>query len=262
MSKIKNKIIDLNNKNKKALTVFLTSGFPIPNSFVELVINVAEAGADIIEIGLPFSDSLADGPVIQKSYVQSLSNKIDLVETLKYISQIKNKIDLPIILIAPANLILSYGRDNFCNAASRAGLDGLIIPDIPLEEYEDYFTKSFNIFDKILLTTPTSSEERIKLIDEKSSGFLYYTSVNGTTDTEQSFDEEVLKNLEHTYEIIKNNKMQIGFDFSTPEEIKKFLPFCDGVIVGSAIIKTLETDDEKFTNTINLIKKLKSACNI
>ncbi|MCB9208026.1 MAG: tryptophan synthase subunit alpha [Ignavibacteriales bacterium] len=260
MSAIRYKIENINSKGEKALTVFLTSGFPNPQKFVKLVLEIEKAGADLIEIGLPFGDSLADGPVVQSSYVESLKNKINLTKTLEYISEIKSKSDIPIILMSSSNPILNYGKNKFCTESKNAKVDGLIIPDVPLEEYDDFFTRDFTQFDKILLTTPTSSEKRIKSIDEKSSGFLYCVSVVGTTGVRNNFDEYVLQNLNRTYKIASKNKMQIGFGISSGEDVKRFSPYCDGVIVGSAVIKSLLTDDEKFTNTIKLVKELKEAC--
>jgi tryptophan synthase alpha chain len=260
MSAVKNKIESINSQNEKTLTVFLTSGFPNPEKFVDLVLAVEKAGVDIVEIGLPFADSLADGPVIQASYIEALKHNINIDKTLEYISEVKSRSDIPIILMSSSNPILNYGKENFCEKASKVKIDGLIIPDVPLEEYDDFFTSDFDVFDKILLTTPTSSEERIKNIDEKSSGFLYCVSVVGTTGVRNKFDDYVLQNLDRTYKIASKNKMQIGFGISSGEDVKRFAPICDGVIVGSAIIKSLSTDDSNFSRTIKLVKELKVAC--
>lgn len=259
MSLINKKIESVNAKGEKALTVFLTAGFPNPQKFVDLVLAVEKAGADLIEIGLPFGDSLADGPVVQSSYVEALKYKINLVKTFAFISDIKTKTDIRIVLMSSSNPILNFGKEKFCLEAKKAKVDGLIIPDVPLEEYDDFFTSDFDQFDKILLTTPTSSEERIKNIDEKSSGFLYCVSVVGTTGVRNKFDEYVLQNLDRTYKIASKNKMQIGFGISSGEDVKIFSPYCDGVIVGSAIIKSLSNDDDNFSKTIELVKELKKA---
>lgn len=260
MSVISNRIKIVNSKGEKALTVFLTAGYPNPEKFVDLVLSVEKAGADLIEIGLPFGDSLADGPVVQSSYVEALKYKINLVKTFAFISDVKTQSDIPIVLMSSSNPILNFGKEKFCLEAKNAKVDGLIIPDVPLEEYDDFFTSDFDEFDKILLTTPTSSEERIKNIDEKSSGFLYCVSVVGTTGVRNKFDEYVLQNLDRTYKIASKNNMQIGFGISSGEDVKMFSPYCDGVIVGSAIIKSLSTDDYSFRNTIKLVEELKEAC--
>lgn len=262
MSKISNKIEEVNNSKEKTLTVFLTSGFPNPDDFVEMSLKLIEAGADIIEIGIPFGDSLADGPVIQSSYTKVLKNNINVSRTFAFIKQIKAKVDTPIIIMTSSNLVLHYGKSKFCEDAKLVGVDGLIVPDVPLEEVNDFFTSDFDLLDKILLTTPTSSSERISKIDNASSGFVYCVSVVGTTGVQNEFDNYVFENIKRTYELVKKNKMQIGFGISSPENVKQFAPYCDGVIVGSAVIKSLGTDDSNYSKTVELIKKLKSACRL
>ena len=260
MSIVREKIESVNKQNEKALTVFLTSGYPNPEKFIDLVFAVEKAGADIIEIGLPFGDSLADGPVVQASYIEALKHNINIDKTLKFISEVKSKIDVPIILMSSSNPILHYGKKMFCNEALQAKIDGFIIPDVPLEEYDDFFDDEFNLFDKIMLTTPTSSKQRITDIDNLSKGFVYCVSVVGTTGIRNNFDRYVFENLERTYMTVKKNKMQIGFGISNGENVKQFAPYCDGVIVGSAIIKSLSDDDAHYSKTVKLIRELKSAC--
>lgn len=260
MSKIKNKIESENSKGEKSLTVFLTAGFPNTEKFVYNTLKLIDAGIDILEIGLPFGDSLADGPTIQQSYIQAIEQKVNLNKTLEFISLLKQETNIPIVLMSSSNPILKYGRKKFKEDSIEAGIEGVIVPDVPLEEYDDFFNNYFDDIDTILLTTPTSSEERIKKIDNKSSGFLYCVSVVGTTGIRNKFDSYVLKNLERTYKTINNNKMQIGFGISNEEDVKKFSPYCDGVIVGSAVIKSIANDSTNLTNTINLIKRLKIAC--
>ncbi len=259
MSKIQEKIETLNNRGEKALTVFLTSGFPDVNNFVDLALKIIDAGADILEIGLPFGDSLADGPVIQSSYTEALKNNVNPELTFELVNQITKKTDIPIILMSSSNPVLNYGREKFVKNAITNGIDGVIIPDVPIEEYDDFYENTFTGLDTIMLTTPTSSEERIKKIDEKSSGFLYCVSVVGTTGIRNKFDISVLENLERTYKIA-NNKMQIGFGISSPEDVKTFSPYCDGVIVGSAVIKSLTKNKNDFSDAVELVKELKSAC--
>lgn len=259
MSRIREKITSLNEKNEKALTIFLTAGFPNIENFVELALSIEKAGADILEIGLPFGDSLADGPVIQSSYTVALKNNVNLLATFNLISEIRKKSDIPIVIMSSSNPVLAFGKKKFVQYCINAKVDGIIIPDIPLEEYEDFYKNEFKEIDKILLTTPTSSQKRISTIDNKSSGFVYCVSVVGTTGVREKFDNYVFENLTRTYSIVKNNKMQIGFGISTAEDVKKFSPFCDGVIVGSAIVRTLSNDDKNFTKTIELVKELKRA---
>ncbi len=257
---IQKTIEKLNENNQKALSIFLTAGYPQVDSFVDLACKVYDAGADIIELGIPFSDPLADGPVIQKSSEAALSQGVSLSSALEMAGKIKEKVNKPLILMGYANPIKHYGSDKFINDAKENKVDGLIIPDIPIEEYEDFFTDKFSEFEIILLTTPTSSEERIKKIDEASSGFVYCVSITGTTGMRSNFGEEVKKNLERTYNIISKNKMMIGFGISSPENIRDYKNYTDGFIVGSAVIKLLKEDDANFIQTLQLIRDLSKAC--
>ncbi len=257
MSIIKEKIQYLNDRNEKALTIFLTAGFPDADNFVETALKIIDAGADILEIGLPFGDSLADGPVIQSSYIHALKNKVNLTRTFEMIRKIRDKSDVPLILMSSANPILNYSKEKFVSEAKQCGINGVIIPDIPFEEYDVFFEDLFSSIDTIMLTTPTSSDERIKKIDFKSKGFLYSVSVVGTTGVRNKFDSKVLSNLKRTYSLVKN-KMQIGFGISSAEDVKRFSPYCDGVIVGSAIIKLLGKNNVQ--EAIKLVKELKKAC--
>jgi len=258
MSIIEKKINSLNRIGEKALTVFLTAGYPNIKNFSELALKIIDAGADILEIGLPFADSLADGPIIQSSYIEALKQNVNLESTFDLIAEIRAKTDIPLILMSSSNPILNYGKSNFTEDAKQAGVNGVIIPDVPLEEYDDFFEDGFCGLDKIMLTTPTSSEERIKKIDEKSSGFLYCVSVVGTTGVRQKFDSYVLENLERTYKLA-NSKMQIGFGISSAVDVKRFSPYSDGVIVGSAIVKSLKYNSSDYLRTIELVRELKEA---
>ena len=258
MSKIKNTIEQINNDGKKALSIFLTSGFPTIDKFIDNTNQIIKAGADLIELGMPFSDPLADGGVIQQSSQIALQNGVTQKLTFQFAEQIKKKNKTPLILMGYANTIIQYGKKQFEQDAINAGVDGLIIPDVPLEEFDDFFLPFSNTLDKILLTTPTSRKNRIIELDQKSEGFLYCVSVSGTTGVRDGFDESVTNNLKLTYELVKNNKILIGFGISKPENIKQLFPFADGFIVGSAIIKLLK--DQKTDETVKLVKSLKKAC--
>jgi len=258
MSYIAKYIQKVNDNHRKVLSIFLTAGFPSKNNFVELAKNVLDAGADMMEIGIPFSDPLADGPVIQASSKIALDNGVTLKDVLNYSGTICLSTEKPVILMGYANPIRKYGLKNFLNDSANAGIKGLIIPDVPLEEYDSFFEFGTASLDVILLTTPTSTEERIKMIDDKSNGFVYCVSITGTTGTKDNFSDNVIHNITRTRSIIKKNKMLIGFGVSKPENIKTFAPHCDGVIVGSAVIKSLMYD--KITDTLKIIKELNKAC--
>lgn len=257
MDKISDYISQKNKNGEKVLSIFLTSGFPDKYKFAELAVDVLNTGADMLEIGFPFSDPLADGPTIQYSSQQALDNGINIKSTFHYVREIRKKTDKPIILMGYANPVLSYGLKNFAADAESTGVNGVIIPDVPVNEYNNFFNGDFNKLEKILLTTPTTSEDRIKKIDELSEGFVYYVSMTGTTGKQVKHSEEILAPLKKTYSLIKKNKMLIGFGISNPEDVKTFAPYCSGVIVGSAVIKSLMNEDKN--STLNLISELKEA---
>lgn len=252
--------IDGKNKNReKILNIFLTSGFPQKNNFVELASKVLDSGADMLEIGFPFSDPLADGPVIQYSSQVALENGINLNVTFNYLNEIRKNTDKPLILMGYANPVLNYGIKNFVKAAKENGANGVIIPDIPIEEYDNFFNNSFEGLDTILLVTPTTSNERIKIIDEKSDGFVYCVSISGTTGSSLDHKKQSLEFIKRTSSVVKKNKTLVGFGISNEEDAKSFSENCNGVIVGSAIIKSLMKDDKNFSSTLSLVKNLKDS---
>jgi tryptophan synthase alpha chain len=247
------------NLNEKILSVFLTSGFPCKEDFAELALKVLEAGADMLEIGFPFSDPLADGPIIQSSSYKALQDGINLAITFDYVSEIRKKTEKPVILMGYANPVLSFGVRKFAEQAEASGVNGIIIPDVPIEEYENFFGNFFNGLDIILLITPTTSDERIKLIDEKSSGFVYCVSVSGTTGLHHQNKFAGIEFIKRAHNTVSKNKTLVGFGISNGDDAKAFTPYCDGIIVGSAIIKSLSQDDKNYSSTIKLVKSLKQA---
>lgn len=291
MSYISNYIDTINKQNRKALSIFLTAGFPKKDGFVDLAKKVIDAGADLFELGMPFSDPLADGPTIQAASKIALDNGITMKDIFEYTNAISTYTNKPIILMGYANPIRKYGVDNFLRDASNAGAKGLIVPDVPLEEHSSFFHSEGrrslqeesptmmsdgilsakkgqvilhfvqNKIDIILLTTPTSTEERIKQIDEVSEGFVYCVSITGITGTRDKFSEEILNNIKRTRSIITKNKMLIGFGISKPEHVRQFVPYCDGVIVASAVIKSI-LNNEPEEKTLQIIKELSAACKV
>jgi tryptophan synthase alpha chain len=259
MSIIAEYINSKNKLNEKVLSVFLTSGFPHKENFAELALKILDTGADMLEIGFPFSDPLADGPIIQNSSYKALLDGIDLTATFNYVSKIRKGTDKPIILMGYANPVLSYGISRFADQAKASGVNGVIIPDVPIEEYDSFFDNSFNGLDVILLITPTTTDERIKLIDEKSSGFIYCVSVSGTTGLHHQNKSAGIEFVKRANNIVSKNKTLVGFGISSGEDAKAFTPYCNGVIVGSAVVKSLANDDKDYSNTIALVESLKQA---
>ena len=261
MSYISSHIEKINKQNRKVLSVFITAGFPVKKNFVGLVEELLQAGADLLELGIPFSDPIADGPVIQQSSQVALNNGVNLATLFSYCEEIKKFTKKPLILMGYSNPLIKYGLSNFINNASDSGVDGLIIPDVPREEYDNFWGEYNPHMDIVMLTTPTSSENRIRRIDSLSSGFVYCVSVTGTTGITDSFNSETIINLQRTYDLVDKNKMLIGFGISKPDDIFKFSPYCDGVIVGSAIIRSLlEETNKNYSKTINFVKTLSNSC--
>ena len=257
-SKISKYIDSIIQKEEKVLSVYLTSGFPDPKNFTQLALKTLDAGADMLEIGFPFSDPIADGPIIQQSTQTALKNGINLNKTLNYVKAIKANTDKPIILMGYANPLLSYGIDKLSGDLKSYSVDGLIVPDIPLDEYDEFFTHQLNGTDIILLITPTTSIERIKLIDKKSSGFVYCVSLTGTTGIRNKTVRKNIEFVKRAHESCTNNRVLVGFGISDSEDAKEFKPVCDGIIVGSAVIKSLMNDNNNYTHTLKLVHNLKS----
>ena len=257
MSIIADYISPKSKTNEKVLSVFLTAGFPDKDSFVDLALKILDSGADMLEIGFPFSDPLADVPVIQHSSQIAIENGINLNETFNLVWEIREGTNKPLIMMGYANPVLSYGMNKFAKNAKSAGVNGVIIPDVPIEEYDNFFKDHFVDLDTILLITPTTSNDRIKAIDEKSSGFLYCVSVSGTTGAQQKGKSASLDFIKRTNLIAKKNNTLVGFGISNENDARAFAPYCQGIIVGSAVIKSLMNDDKSYSNTLKLVAALK-----
>ena len=229
-------------RKEKALVCFLTEGFPTLNATIPLVLEIERGGADIIELGMPFSDPLADGPVIQQSSQAALSQGITLDNILSYVKTIRQSSEIPLVLMGYLNPILAYGAEKFFKSAARSGVDGIILPELPVEESKRY--KS--IFDRaglahILLVTPTTSPERIALIDRASNGFLYCVSSTGVTGSTSKIRSDSYINSVKTH--AKKNPVLVGFGIKTPADARRIARRADGVIIGSALIQRIARGD-------------------
>ncbi len=256
MSYIKDYINGVNTNGRKVLSVFLTAGFPKLEGFTDLAKSVLDAGADMLEIGIPFSDPLADGPIIQHSSQSALSNGVNMKMVFSFADEIAKYSAKPVVLMGYANPVLNYGLNNFFTDSVNTGISGIIIPDIPLEEYDEFYKNKPDSLDAILLAAPTSGKKRIKLIDKKSCGFVYCVSMTGTTGGENNSSS--IEKLKEIRSAVTKNKMLIGFGISKPEDIENYAPYCDGVIVGSAVIKSIR--NKNIPDTLNLIKGFSKVC--
>ncbi len=218
--------------------MFITAGFPDKEATPEIVLELEKGGADVIEIGMPFSDPLADGLVIQQSSASALRNGVTLDSILEDVKAIRRNSGIPIVLMGYLNPILRYGAERFFRSASEAGVDGVILPEVPKEESGAYaHLIQANGMSNILLVAPTTPDERIAEIDSESGGFLYCVSTTGVTgrSTAHAVDEYVSR----VKSIARKNPVLVGFGISTPREAEAYSRYADGVIVGSALIQRI-----------------------
>ncbi len=242
--------IDLTFQNLRAakhtgVIAYLTAGDPDLETTEELVCHLAKSGAAMVELGVPFSDPVADGPVIQAASTRALKNGVTLEDILDLIQSLRGKIDIPLLIMTYYNPVLSYGIDNFIRAASESGLDGLIVPDLPLEESE-MLSESLREsgIHYIYLLSPTSSNQRIAATAKRASGFIYCVSVAGVTgarDDIPSSGRELLSRVKS----ITDLPLALGFGISRPEQVKALGSRSDAVIIGSAIVRLVEKGGNK-----------------
>jgi tryptophan synthase alpha chain len=239
-------------KNKNLLNVYCTAGFPKKESTTEVLLALQKSGVDMIEVGMPYSDPIADGPVIQESNMIAIANGMTIELLFKQLKAIKKDIHVPLILMGYLNPVMQYGIEKFCADAALAGIAGLILPDLPMYEYEHMYKKYFtqNKLSLIFLITPQTSEERIKKADSLSSGFLYAVSSNSVTGSTLSNhgQNNYFKKLATTE---LQNPLMIGFGINSKETFNNACKYAAGAIIGSAYIKALVSAKsiEKATNT-------------
>jgi tryptophan synthase alpha chain len=228
-------------KPKSIFSVYYTAGFPKLNDTTLIAKALEDAGVDLIELGIPFSDPVADGPTVQASNKAALDNGMNLKLLLEQMKEIRKQVKLPIILMGYINPVLQYGIEKFCKDAANAGADGVIFPDLPLYEYE---TEYKEIFEKhglknIFLISPTTSEDRIRKIDNASSSFIYAVSASSTTGVKNGFSLEQEDYFKRLQKMKLRNPFLIGFGISSNETFKKASEYGAGAIVGSAFINLL-----------------------
>ncbi len=236
MGRIEQALEGLRSAKQKALALFVTAGFPTLGSTVDVALALEQGGADIVEVGMPFSDPLADGPVIQQSSAVALKNGVTLARILEDVRAIRRHSTIPLVLMGYLNPILRYGFANFMRNASDAGIDGIILPEVPLEEVPR-FRVDLNGLSQILLVTPESPPERVEAIDRVCGGFLYCVSTTGVTGSDVRSD--VGEYLAGVRAHVKKNRMLVGFGISRPEDAGMYVRHADGVIVGSALIRAI-----------------------
>jgi tryptophan synthase alpha chain len=242
MTRIKEKFAELQSINQKALISYIMTGFPNEKATISTVRGLVKGGVDIIELGFPFSDPLADGPVIQNASTVSLEKGTNIVKFFSLVKKIRKETDIPLILMTYTNILYHKGYGKFISEAKKAGIDGFILPDMSIEESKEYLQAAKNKADTIFLISPNTSKTRIQKISKVSSGFLYLVAVFGTTGVKTGIKKYTLDAIKQVKKQTKGKiPIGIGFGVSTPEDVRKYIKAgADAVIVGSAYLKLIE----------------------
>ncbi|MFZ5987168.1 MAG: tryptophan synthase subunit alpha [Bacillota bacterium] len=261
MNRISGKFDELREMNKKALITFVTAGDPTLDATIRIVKEMEQKGADIIELGIPYSDPIAEGPVIQLANSRALKNDIKIKDIMNMVSEIRKEVKVPLVYLLYYNCILQYGPDRFFQDCVQSGIDGLIIPDLPFEEKQelDEIASRYPV-DIITLVSPTS-KDRIEKVAKEAQGFLYCVSSLGVTGVRKEFDTDFDEFFSYINKYSKIPKA-LGFGISTPEHIRELKGYCDGLIVGSAIVRQVEvsrSEDEAVRNVGEFVKALRDA---
>ncbi len=225
-------------KKKELLSIYFCAGYPELNNTVEVIRALARNGVDMIEIGIPFSDPMADGVEIQRAASQALKNGMTLKLLFEQLSHIRQEVDIPLLLMGYLNPVLQYGFENFCSSSVACGINGCIIPDLPFEEYLRDYKPVADKYDikMVLLITPETSEARIRRIDDYTDGFIYMVSSAATTGTQQSFDEQKRAYFRRIQSMSLRNPLMIGFGISNKDTFHIACEYASGAIIGSKFI--------------------------
>lgn len=266
------------NKPDHILSIYFTAGYPALDSTISVIKALDQAGTDMIEIGIPFSDPMADGPVIQSSSTEALKNGMSLKFLFKQLKEIRKEVDIPLLLMGYLNPVLQYGIERFCQDCETTGIDGIILPDLPLEVYLGESGSLFNDHKKhssassagrlhnlfarhglhnTCLISPQTSEERIRKIDRSSEGFVYMVSSSSTTGVKGSFTEEQIAYFSRIRNMELKNPALIGFGISNHENFETACQFAQGAIIGSAFVKRMGergADEEEIRKFVKEIK--------
>ena len=255
-SRITKKFKEVRGKKGKAFIPYIMAGDPDIKRTRELIRILEDCGADIIELGVPFSDPLADGPTIQKAAQRALDEGVTLKKVIELVAEIRCSTQVPIILMTYYNPVFKYGEERFVLDASAAGVDGTIVPDLPPDEAGNlikYAKKSG--LDTIFLLAPTSTDDRIRKVAGTSTGFIYYVPITGITGSRLALAPSIEGHIARIRSVT-SMPVAVGFGISTPEEAADISQFADGVIVGSAIVKRVEESDEKLKSYLMSLRNV------
>lgn len=247
MNRINQKIQEKSQKGEKLLSIYFTAGYPQPEDTVEIIGQLQESGVDMIEIGLPFSDPLADGPTIQRSSEEALRNGMTTRKLFSQLENIRETVDIPLLIMGYFNPILQFGVEKFCSRCKEIGIDGLIIPDLPVEEYEEHYKGIFQQYElsPVFLITPQTSEERIRRIDKTSEAFIYMVSSASVTGSTGGFGAGQKSYFERVSKMGLKTPLVVGFGINDHATFKAATETTEGAIIGSAFIKHLTENGVK-----------------
>ena len=244
-------------KTSRVLNVYFTAGYPKLDSTIPIMEGIQSGGADLIEIGMPYSDPLADGPVIQESSGVALNNGMSIDYLFHQLSDFRKSIHIPVVLMGYMNPVLQYGFERFCQNAAAIGIDGLILPDLPVYEFEHQYgeiLKKYNL-DFIFLVTPETPEMRVKQLDKLSSGFLYAVSSSSTTGKEKDF-AQVVEYLNRLKSYNLKNPFLVGFGINDKQTFETVSPHANGAIIGSAFIKSVSESEDAGVAASSFVKSV------
>lgn len=247
-------------KSENILSVYFTAGFPKLNDTVKIIQELEKNGVDLIEIGMPFSDPTADGPTIQRSSEVALKNGMSVKLLFEQLSEIRKSVKIPLILMGYFNPVLQFGVEEFCKKCDEVGIDGVILPDLPLDEYENNYKEIFthNQLHNILLITPQTSEKRIRQIDAASEGFIYMVSSSSTTGAGKKVEDFHHDYFERIRQMNLKNPRLIGFGISDSATFANACRFANGAIIGSAFVKSLKPELEIEKSVAQFVKGIRT----
>lgn len=244
MNRIRSTFQRLKSQEKKAIVPYITPEFPVPGCTVPLILGLEKSGVDLIEVGIPFSDPIADGPTIQRSSHVAIENGVTLAGVLKSVKEARRRTEIPIILMGYVNPIFHFGFDKFIHAARESGVDGMIVPDLLPEEAGEWLDlSSRNDLSAVFLVAPTTPEERIRYIDSISSDFTYCVSMTGVTGSRNGFGDP--GGFESFLDRVRKNTAKpfvVGFGISKREQLATVYRYADGAVVGSALLEKIEKE--------------------
>ena len=255
-----NKLFAEQPKDKKFLSLYFCAGCPTLEGTADVILTMQRRGIDFIEVGIPFSDPLADGPVIQSAATRAIKNGMSLKKLFSQLQEIKEEVEIPLVLMGYLNPIMHYGIEAFCKSCVESGVSGAIIPDLPFKDYQDVVKPIADKYDLriIMLITPETSEERIRFIDDNTDGFIYMVSSAAITGTQKSFDEEKQAYFKRINDMNLRNPRMIGFGISNKQTLEAAQNNAAGAIIGSKFVTLLNESknaDEALDKLFDALKR-------